>query len=181
MAEFKAEVFQNEYLADGATDAHAVVSVSCVGAGKAGSGGEAAEIIIVDTSGSMDMPPTKIAAARRAARVAVGEIVDGTWFAVVSGHSIAQMVYPPHAGMAKMTTVTRGEALTAVDRLRSGGATAIGSWIQAATELFGQVSAAQRHAILLTDGKIEGEPPGALTAALANARGKFQWPQAPLC
>ena len=174
MAEFKAEVFQNEYLADGATDAHAVVSVSCTGAGKAGVSGEAAEIIIVDTSGSMDMPPTKIAAARRAARVAIGEIVDDTWFAVVSGHSIAQMVYPPHAGMAKMTSVTRQEALTAVERLRSGGATAIGSWIQAATELFSQVSAAQRHAILLTDGKIEGEPKGALGQALTAARGKFQ-------
>ena len=174
MAEFKAEVFQNEYLADGATDAHAVVSVSCSGAGKAGVSGEAAEIIIIDTSGSMDMPPTKIAAARRAARVAVGEIVDGTWFAIVSGHSIAQMVYPPHAGMAKMTATTRAEALTAIDRVRSGGATAIGSWIQAATELFGQVSAAQRHAILLTDGKIEGEPPGALAQALVDARGKFQ-------
>jgi len=174
VAEFKAEVFQNEYLADGATDAHAVVSVSCSGAGKAGVSGEAAEIIIIDTSGSMDMPPTKIAAARRAARVAVGEIVDGTWFAIVSGHSIAQMVYPPHAGMAKMTATTRAEALTAIDRVRSGGATAIGSWIQAATELFGQVSAAQRHAILLTDGKIEGEPPGALAQALVDARGKFQ-------
>lgn len=174
MAEFKAEVFQNEYLADGATDAHAVVSVTCTGAGKAGSDGEAAEIIIVDTSGSMDMPPTKIAAARRAARVAVGEIVDGTWFAVVSGHSVAQMVYPAHAGMAKMTDVTRAEALTAVERLRSGGATAIGSWILAATELFSQVTVAQRHAILLTDGKIEGEPAGALTTALAAARGRFQ-------
>lgn len=65
MAEFKADVFQNEYLADGATDAHAVVSVTCSGAGKAGVAGDAAEIIIVDTSGSMDMPPTKIAAARR--------------------------------------------------------------------------------------------------------------------
>ncbi len=174
MAEFTAEVFQNEYLADGATDAHAVVSVACSGAGKAGVTGDAAEIIIVDTSGSMDMPPTKISAARRAARVAIGEIIDGAWFAVISGHSIAQMVYPPHPGMAKMTSVTRAEALTAVDRLRSGGATAIGSWIQAANELFGQVSAAQRHAILLTDGKIEGEPPGALTAALAAASGRFQ-------
>ncbi len=174
MAEFKAEVFQNEYLADGATDAHAVVSVSCFGAGKAGASGDVAEIIIVDTSGSMDMPPTKIAAARRAARVAIGEIVDGAWFAIVSGHSIAQMVYPSHAGMARMTDTTRGEALIAVDRVRSGGATAIGAWIQAATELFGQVSAAQRHAILLTDGKIEGEPPGALARALVDARGKFQ-------
>ena len=100
MAEFKAEVFQNEFLAEGATDVHAVVSVTCTGAGTAGQTGhgEAAEIIIVDTSGSMDMPPTKIAAARRAAKVALGEIVDGTWFAVVSGHSVAQMVYPSHPG-----------------------------------------------------------------------------------
>ncbi len=174
MAAFTAEVFQNEYLADGATDAHAVVSVTCTNAGKAGDSGDVAEIIIVDTSGSMDMPPTKIAAARRAARVAVGEIVDGAWFAVISGHSMAQMVYPPHPGMAKMTSVTRADALIAVDRLRSGGATAIGSWIQAATELFDQVASAQRHAILLTDGKIEGEPAGALAQALAAARGRFQ-------
>jgi hypothetical protein len=171
---FTAEVFQNEYLADGATDAHAVVSVTCAGAGKAGDAGDVAEIIIVDTSGSMDMPPAKIAAARRAAKVAVGEIVDGAWFAVISGHSMAQMVYPSHPGMAKMSAVTRAEAMACVDRLRSGGATAIGSWISAATELFGQVEAAQRHAILLTDGKIEGEPAGALPAALAVARGKFQ-------
>jgi hypothetical protein len=64
--------------------------------------------------------------------------------------------------------------MAAVERLRSGGATAIGSWIQAANELFGQVTAAQRHAILLTDGKIEGEPPAALGRALAAARGHFQ-------
>jgi hypothetical protein len=174
--EFKADVFQNEYLADGATDAHAVVSVTCTGAGTAGQTGqgEAAEVIIVDTSGSMDMPPTKIAAARRAAHVAVEEIVDGTWFAVVSGHSVAQMVYPSHPGMAKMTASTRRDALDAVTRLRSGGATAIGAWIAAATELFEQAPATQRHAILLTDGKIEGEQPSALDQALAAARGRFQ-------
>ncbi|MEO5899018.1 MAG: VWA domain-containing protein [Ilumatobacteraceae bacterium] len=176
MPEFKADVFQNEYLADGATDAHAVVSVTCSGAGMAGQTGQgdAAEVIIVDTSGSMDMPPTKIAAARRAANVAVEEIVDGTWFAVVSGHSVAQMVYPTHPGMAKMTASTRRDALEAVSRLRSGGATAIGAWIAAATELFSQVPATQHHAILLTDGKIEGEAPNALDEALAAARGRFQ-------
>ncbi|MEO5724842.1 MAG: VWA domain-containing protein [Ilumatobacteraceae bacterium] len=176
MPEFKAEVFQNEYLSEGATDAHAVVSVSCTGAGTAGQtgSGDAAEVIIVDTSGSMDMPPTKIAAARRAAKAGVQEIVDGTWFAVISGHSVAQMVYPPHPGMAQMTAVTRDEALTAVAKLRSGGATAIGAWIAAATELFSQTPSGQHHAILLTDGKIEGEQPNALAQALAGARGKFQ-------
>ena len=176
MAEFTADVYQNEYLADGATDAHAVVSVTCLGAGTAGQTGQgaAAEVLIVDTSGSMDMPPTKIAAARRAAAAAVQEIVDDTWFAVVSGHSVAQMVYPAQPGMAKMSAATRVEALDAVGRLRSGGATAIGAWIAAATELFAQTPSAQQHAILLTDGKIEGEPPGALDKALAEARGVFQ-------
>jgi len=176
VAEFTAEVFQNEFLSEGATDVHAVVSVTCKGAGTAGQSGhgEAAEIIIVDTSGSMDMPTAKIVAARRAAKVAIGEIVDGTWFAVISGHSVAQMVYPSHPGMAKMTDVTRREATHMVDNLIAGGATAIGAWIAAATELFGQVQTAQCHAILLTDGKIEGEPHSALPEALGAARGKFQ-------
>ncbi|MCU1501779.1 MAG: hypothetical protein JWM12_1133, partial [Ilumatobacteraceae bacterium] len=124
--------------------------------------------------GSMDIPPTKIAAARRAARVSVDEIVDGTRFSVVSGHSVAQMVYPAHPGMAKMTATTRRDAVDAVSRLRSGGATAIGAWIAAASELFAQSPATQHHAILLTDGKIEGEQPNALDAALAAARGRFQ-------
>jgi hypothetical protein len=176
VAEFKAEVFQNEFLAEGATDVHAVVSVTCSGAGTAGQSGhgEAAEILIVDTSGSMDMPASKIVAARRAAKVAISEIVDGTWFAVLSGHSVAQMVYPSHPGMAKMTDVTRREATHMIDALRAGGATAIGAWISAATELFGQIETAQCHAILLTDGKIEGEPASALPQALVAARGRFQ-------
>ncbi len=175
MAQFTAEVFQNEYLSEGATDAHAVVSVECSGAGTvASSAGEAAEVLIVDTSGSMDMPPSKIAAARRAGKAALAEIVDGTWFAVVSGHTVAQMVYPKHPGLAKMTDVTRDEATQAVERLRSGGATGIGGWVIAATQLFAQVPNAQKHAILLTDGKIEGEPPGTLDQALVQARGVFQ-------
>lgn len=174
MAEFTAEVFQNEYLSDGATDVHAVVSVTCAGAGAAGTSGDVAEVIIIDTSGSMDMPSSKIAAARRAGKAALHELTDGTWFAVVSGHTVAQMVYPRHPGLAKMTEVTRTEAMDAVDHLRSGGATGIGGWIIAATQLFQQSPTAQRHAILLTDGKIEGEPEGTLDAALAGAKGVFQ-------
>ena len=174
MAEFTAEVFQNEYLSDGATDVHAVVSITCAGAGSAGAVADAAEVIIIDTSGSMDMPPNKIAAARRAGTAALHEILDGTWFAVVSGHTVAQMVYPRHPGLAKMTAVTRQDAVEAVGHLRSGGATGIGGWIIAATHLFQQAPGAQRHAILLTDGRIEGEPEGTLDAALAGARGVFQ-------
>jgi hypothetical protein len=176
VAEFAAQVYQNEYLPDAATDVHAVVSVTCSGAGTAGAstGNEVAEIIIIDSSGSMDVPPTKIAAARRAAAVAVAEILDGTWFAVISGHSVAQMVYPRDPALVRMDALHRDAALQHLQRVRSGGATAMGSWIAAATELFGLVPATQCHAILLTDGKIEGEPPSALPEALEQARGRFQ-------
>ena len=85
MAEFTASVFQNEFLSDGATDVHAIVTVTVAGAGQAGQGqGMAAgEIIIVDTSGSMT--GENLGAAKHAASVAVDQILDGTWFAVISG------------------------------------------------------------------------------------------------
>ncbi len=55
MAEFTAAVYQNEFLPDGGTDVHAIVTVACSGAGTAGQTGRGAagEIVIVDTSGSM--------------------------------------------------------------------------------------------------------------------------------
>ena len=56
MADFTATVHQNEHLTDGGTDVHAIVSVTCVGAGSvATTSGTAGEIIIIDTSGSMEV------------------------------------------------------------------------------------------------------------------------------
>ena len=56
MAEFSAAVYQNEFLPDGGTDVHAIVTITCSGAGGAGQSdaGDAGEIIVVDTSGSME-------------------------------------------------------------------------------------------------------------------------------
>ena len=85
-----AEVFQNEYLPDGATDVHAIVTVSSAGTGQAGESGGAAEAIIIDCSGSMGTPQAKIIAARKAAAAAIKEIADGTWFAVIAGVGLAQ-------------------------------------------------------------------------------------------
>ena len=80
MADFRTEVFQNEFLSDGATDVHAIVTVTSTGAGTAGAAsatGTVAEIVMVDTSGSMQGP--NIDAAKYAAQVAVDQIADGTW------------------------------------------------------------------------------------------------------
>ena len=174
MAEWTTEVFENEYLPAGETDVHAIVTATCTGAGGAGQSGAAAEIIIVDTSGSMASPPTKIASVRKAAAAAINEIVDGTWFAVISGDNFANAVYPAGRSMAKAGPDTRAEACRAVEGLDAEGGTAIGSWLTEAAAIFDTVEATQRHAILLTDGRDESETPEALAAGINAARGVFQ-------
>ena len=175
MANWTAEVYENEYLPADATDVHAIVTVTCSGAGTAGSsGGGAAEVVIVDTSGSMASPHTKITSARTAAAAAVDAIVDGTWFALLAGNHEAWMLYPQGGGMVQSSERTRSEAREAVRRLEPSGGTAIGKWLRAANGVFQTVEAAQRHAILLTDGRDETETPADLQAAITEATGVFQ-------
>ncbi|MGH3397596.1 MAG: hypothetical protein ACRDPO_23170, partial [Streptosporangiaceae bacterium] len=61
--DFSIEIFQNEYLPDGGQDVNAIVTVTS-GEAVAVSDTSAAEIIIVDCSGSMSSPQTKISEAR---------------------------------------------------------------------------------------------------------------------
>src|SRR6478609_8104760 len=178
MAEFSAEVFQNEFLSDGATDVHAIVTVTCSGAGTAGGGaaGGVAEIIMVDTSGSMS--GRNMEAAKHAAQVAVDQILDGTWFAIVGGSHVANRAFPyPNARMAmvQMEPGARAEAKRAISMLTPGGGTAMSTWLRLADQLFATVpQATQRHAILLTDGKNESEPRANLSAAVRDVTGHFQ-------
>lgn len=178
MAEFSAEVYQNEFLPDGGTDVHAIVSIACTGAGEAGRGaeGDAAEIVIVDTSGSM--AGEKIRAAQTAAAAAIDQILDGTWFAVVVGTDGADRLFPyPNAvsPMVRMESGARVAAKQAVGRLVAGGGTAIGSWLRLANRLFQAVpTVTQRHAILLTDGQNQSETEAVLQAAIQGAQGVFQ-------
>ncbi len=175
MPEFSAEAYQNEFLPDGGTDVHAVVRVACVGAATGGVAGEAAEIIIVDTSGSMGQ--RGIQQGVYAASAAINEIVDGTWFAIVAGNHVGTQVFPPSYGpsMVRMDAGARAAALSAVQRFRADGGTAMGTWLTAARMIFSSVpSATRRHAILLTDGTNEHETPEQLTASIAAASGLFQ-------
>ncbi|WP_148615677.1 vWA domain-containing protein [Nocardioides rubriscoriae] len=178
MAEFTATVYQNEFLPDGGTDVNAIVTVTCTGAGSVTSGSGSAtagEVIIVDTSGSMG--PATMAAARQAAMTAVGEIVDGVWFAVVAGSDRAMLAYPQVSagpGMVQANDETRAEAQRAIDRFAGSGGTAMSTWLDLAGQLFGSIEGlTQRHAILLTDGE-NREDAGKLDAAIQRATGYFQ-------
>jgi VWA domain-containing protein len=176
MAEFTAAVFQNEFLPDGGTDVHAIVTVSCTGAGQAGqSGGEVGEIVIVDTSGSMGAD--KIAAARTAAATAIDQVLDGTWFAVIAGNDQARLAFPPspEPAMMRMDSSVRTAAKQAVSQFYADGGTAMGTWLILAARVFASVpTLTQRHAILLTDGENQHETPDQLTANIESVRGLFQ-------
>jgi hypothetical protein len=178
MAQFTAEVFQNEFLPDGGTDVHAIVRVTCRGAGQAGqtSATDAAEIIIIDTSGSMG--ESGIAQGRNAATAALNEITDGTWFAVIGGNHVGTLVFPYPGGpqqMVRMDPSTRQAAIASMQSFRADGGTAMGTWLTKAREVFSTVpQATQRHAILLTDGANEHETPDQLTRSIHDATGVFQ-------
>jgi hypothetical protein len=178
VAEFSSAVYQNEYLPDGGTDVNAIVTITCTGAGAAGQtgSGDAGEIIIVDTSGSMGQ--VNMNAAKQAAMVALDHILDGTWFAVVAGNHKAYLAYPmvqTGAGMVRMDARTRAEARRAISFFRADGGTAMGTWLNLARALFASVGPlANRHAILLTDGENHNETEAQLDQAIAASVGQFQ-------
>lgn len=178
MAEFTSAVYQNEFLPDGGTDVNAIVTIRCTGAGAAGrtGSGDAGEIVVVDTSGSMGV--ANMNAAKQAAMIALDHILDGTYFAVVAGNHKAYLAYPmvqTGAGMVRMDARTRAEARRAISFFRAEGGTAMGTWLNLCKALFASIgNLAQKHVILLTDGENHNETPSQLDAAIANCAGDFQ-------
>ncbi|MCK9901026.1 hypothetical protein CC117_18710 [Parafrankia colletiae] len=175
MISFTVQADSGGFLARDTTDAHALVTVRAREDGTPGHRNtDYAEVIIVDCSGSMMAPPTKIYAARRAACAAVDALRPGARFAVIRGTSTAQPVYPPGGGLAPATAEHQAEAKRHINRIDAAGGTAIGRWLLAARDLFAAHTGGFRHAILLTDGKNEHETPAAFQAALAACQGRFQ-------
>ncbi|MFF2651597.1 VWA domain-containing protein [Streptomyces sp. NPDC058045] len=182
---FSVDVYQNEYLPEGGRDVHAIVTVTATGGGTMGSAvsaphifstgqaPEAAVVIMVDCSGSMDYPPTKMRNARDATAAAVDTLRDGVRFAVVDGTHVAREVYPGSGRLAVADAGTREQAKTALRRLTAGGGTAIGTWLRLADRLLASTDAGIRHGILLTDGRNEHETPAALRDTLDACAGRF--------
>ncbi|MBB5934951.1 vWA domain-containing protein [Streptomyces zagrosensis] len=187
--QFSVEVYQNEYLSEGGRDVSAIVTVTATGggttgglplpsldprhAGLRGPGSDAAVVIMVDCSGSMDYPPTKMRNAREATAAAIDTLRDGVAFAVVAGTHKAAEVYPGAGRLAVADASTRAQAKDALRRLNAGGGTAIGSWLRLAERLLYSADVTIRHGILLTDGRNEHEKPEALRAALDACAGRF--------
>jgi hypothetical protein len=174
MSTFTVDAYQNEYLPLGGSEVNAIVTVTSDGAAGVAGQPAAAEIVIVDTSGSMGAPKAKIKAAQEATRVAIDCIRDGVLFGVIAGSDTARLVYAPGNRLVAASPETRAVATNAVGLLRAGGGTAMGSWLRLAGELFRTAPERHCHAILLTDGQNQHETPEELDAALAEVDGHFQ-------
>ncbi|OQD55360.1 hypothetical protein BM536_012190 [Streptomyces phaeoluteigriseus] len=183
--QFSVDVYQNEYLPEGGREVSAIVTVTATGGGTVGTavaaphlyspgdGPSAAVAIMVDCSGSMDYPPTKMRNARDATAAAIDTLRDGVHFSVIGGTHVATEVYPGNGRLAVADSVTRGQAKEALRRLSAGGGTAIGTWLRLADRLLSTADVAIRHGILLTDGRNEHESPEDLKAALESCAGRF--------
>jgi hypothetical protein len=174
MSTFTAEAYQNEYLPVGATEVNAVVTVTGSGDGSPAPAANAAEIVILDVSGSMASPRAKLRAAKEATAVAIDCIRDGVMFGVIAGSMTATPVYPPSGTLTPASASTREEAKQAVARLKARDGTAIGTWLALANRLFSSSADAICHAILLTDGQDEHETPEDLARVLTDCEGRFQ-------
>ncbi len=177
MTSLTAEVYQNEYLPPNGSEVNAIVTVASTGTAGSASPAtqpDAADIVIVDTSGSMGAPRTRIAAAREATGVAIDCIRDGVAFGVIAGTNRARLVYPAPGGLATASASTREQARSQVLELAAEGGTAIGSWLTLARQLFDTVPGRVCHAILLTDGRNEHETVEQLDEAIAQCEGRFQ-------
>ncbi|MFG1702562.1 VWA domain-containing protein [Nonomuraea sp. M3C6] len=170
---FTLNIDQNKYLPTDGREVHAILSVGSTGGGVTTQAvaAEAAEVIIVDTSGSMS--GGKIREARQAAATAVRTLRDGVQFAVIAGTETARVIYPggnPH--LVKATPATRAEAERAISRLLAHGGTAMGEWLKLAGHLLTAHPSAIRHALLMTDGQ-NNERTEVFGSVLSGWSGKF--------
>ncbi len=178
---FTVDVDQNQYVPEGGREVSAIVTVTSAAdaAGLASPGpvsegpDGSAEITIIDCSGSMEYPHTKIAEARAATAAAIDVVRDGALFSVIAGTNMAWPVFPADGSMARADASSRAAAKQAVGGLRASGGTAIGQWLGLARQTFGRYPAKLRHAILLTDGKNQHESPEQLAAAIHQCEGFF--------
>ena len=174
MADFTAQVFQNEYLPAGGNTVDAVITVNSAQGTETGSSQGLLEVIIVDMSGSMNEDGgAKVRAAKAATAVAIDALDDGVEFAIIAGTDRAMQIYP-HTGTATSDPQNRNEAKKTVKRMRADGGTAIGTWLRLAAGIHESRPDLIRHSLLLTDGKNQHESDQVLRASIDACVGLFQ-------
>ncbi len=169
--QFKAEVFQNQFLPQGAREVHAIMTVSAEGSGAISSASNTGQNlfgIICDVSGSMD--GNKIQAAKNAIVQLINLLPEHVFFFIVTGSNRATLT----VSLTKASAENKQRAIAAVRKIQVGGTTAISTWLAAALEQFKQMPNALRQALLLTDGQNDRQDEQFLNQVILASEGVFQ-------
>ena len=176
MITFAAETFHNRFLPIGGTTVDAIVTVSATGGGGPRERTAAYEILIIDTSGSMDYPPSKLTAAKKATEAAIDCIADGVLFGVLGGRHDCRVVYPD---TGFLVGVVRGhpppgeDGGQAADRRRWRG---VRSVVGPRPATLPGDATGQHPPCPLVDRRSgqESEAPADLAASIASCQGPYQ-------
>jgi hypothetical protein len=165
--DFKAEVFQNQFLPVGTGEVHAIMTVTATQAAGASPGGRLFGILC-DVSGSME--GGKIVAAKGAMARLVAMLPEDCYFFIVTGSASAQLVCP----VAQATPANKERAMQAIRPIRAEGGTYMSLWLEAALNQFRTMPQAVRQAVLLTDGQNDQIDTQNLERILGLSEGNFQ-------
>ena len=168
MTQFKAEVFQNAFLPQGAPEVNAIMTVTAEGSLGIGSSGEKIIGMIVDRSGSME--GGKIHAAKDALVRLIWMLPPDTSFFIIAGGEGGDLIVPT----CKATSENRQRAIADIKRIKAVGGTCISTWLSRALGQFSQAPGAIKQCILLTDGENEKQDEALLESMLNACEGQFQ-------
>ena len=169
MANYRAEVFQNQFLADGASEVHAIMTVAVDGAvGGAPAAGSKMFGILCDVSGSMS--GEKMHAAKEALSKLVEMLPDDIHFFLVAGSAVGQLIFPAQLATAE----SKIRALAAIRGMNAEGGTVISTWLEQALIQFRKLDGGVKQALLLTDGQNDETDGKRLEQMVENCRGVFQ-------
>ena len=173
---FRAKIFQNQFLPQGADEVHAIVNVTHgeisgdVGAAAPARAGLALGILI-DCSGSMgEHGGERMHHAKSAVRQLIRLLPEDCAFFVVAGSDQATLLCPlTHADAAG-----KKAADASVAALLASGGTKMSFWLAEALRQFPAGTDTVRHALLLTDGKNDPNDAHDLEQTLTACEGCFQ-------
>ena len=166
---FKAEVFQNQYLPQGADEVHAIMTVTAMGDATPAAqpiveGGAPLRHYLRPHPGSME--GEKLVCAKGAMIQLIHLLPEDCGFFVVLGDSEAHTVCP----LALATQEAKVRAIARIRDVKASGATFISKWLDAALEQFRYAPKALRQAVLLTDGQNDKNDAKLLQVALKKMR-----------
>jgi hypothetical protein len=170
---FTAEVFQNPYLPQGATQVNAIMTIATSGNNEeltiaVPNHSQRLFGIICDTSGSMG--GAKMIAAKDAIVKIIDLLPSDAAFFVVTGSSRAKLLVP----LVNAVPENKMRAVSQVKEISANGGTLMSTWLHTALGEFSKIPTAICQALLLTDGQNDLSDEHDLNRILDASEGMFQ-------